>query len=454
MSPAIASKRTRGGDRTISAREVALQVVRDVFADHPRGAREALDYRARAAALSPRDRGFATELAYGSIKLRRWLDYQLAPYLGERAATLPKPIAEIVRLGMYQLRAMSGVEAYAAVSESVGLARRYGHKGTAGLVNAVLRKASVEPARGVDGEGDDADALRASLPTWLVTHWRARFSATEFAAILAGVNAPAALGVCVDLRAVTASDAFRELQEAGVESAPSPLAADALVVDAAASTALVEERAGGRWHLQSESACFPVDVLDPQRGDHVFEACAGRGNKSLQLVSRIRDVGRIECVDTDARKIAAAREHLAAARANSIEFAGRDASVPAGDADCSRVLVDAPCSALGIVGRQPEARWRKDPSDPARLAPLQRGILAASAARVAPGGTLVYSVCSTDPREGENVVEALLHERSDFARAPVAERYAALRTPAGDILVPPGVQGRDGFYIARLARRS
>ena len=152
-----------------TAREVALQVVRDVFGQTPRGAREALDYRLKRTTLAPRERAFATELAYGAIKMRRFLDFELEPFVGERYATLPPSIAEILRLGTYQLRSMNGVEPYAAVSESVGLARKYGHKGTAGLVNAVLRKVSTEAPR------DPDEATRASMPNWIVNHWRARF---------------------------------------------------------------------------------------------------------------------------------------------------------------------------------------------------------------------------------------------------------------------------------------
>jgi 16S rRNA (cytosine967-C5)-methyltransferase len=129
-----------------------------------------------------------------------------------------------------------------------------------------------------------------------------------------------------------------------------------------------------------------------------------------------------------------------------------DATQAHGDADCDRVLVDAPCSGLGIVGRQPEARWRKDPGDPARLAVTQRAILAASARRVKPGGTLVYAVCSTDARESEDVIGEFLTAQPSFARAPIPERYAPFLTPLGDVLVPPGIAGRDGFYIARVTR--
>ncbi|HEY4441321.1 MAG TPA: hypothetical protein VGN14_12755, partial [Candidatus Elarobacter sp.] len=115
-------------------------------------------------------------------------------------------------------------------------------------------------------------------------------------------------------------------------------------------------------------------------------------------------------------------------------------------------LLDAPCSGLGILGRQPEARWRKDPADPARMAELQRALLDAAAGSVKPGGTLVYAVCSTDAREGEDVVDAFLAAHRAFARAEIPERYAEFVTAGGDVLVAPGIGGRDGFFIAKLAR--
>jgi len=449
---AISSKRTRPENRAISSREVALQTVRDVFGDHPRGAREALDYRTRAASSTPRDRGFATELAYGSIKMRRWLDYQLAPYLGERQSTIPKSIAEILRLGVYQMRVMSGVEPYAAVSECVGLARRYGHKGTAGLVNAVLRKVSVEPVREAPGDDDDAVALRASLPTWLVTQWRERFGAQALPLIIAGVNAPAAIGLCVDLRRGTRDEALAILRGANIPAEPSGFAHDAIVLDGTSPSTGVDALADGRWDMHAEAACFPVDILDPQPADVIFEACSGRGNKTLQIASRTGDSGRLNAIDIEPRRVSVAQERMDAAKVTSAMLAVGDATIAAGDADCDRVLVDAPCSGLGIIGRQPEARWRKEPGDGERLAPLQSQILAAASIRLKAGGTLVYSVCSTDARESEDVVNAFLGEQPGFARLPMPERYAPFLTPAGDVLVLPGVDGRDGFYVARLTR--
>ncbi len=430
-----------------TAREVALQVCRDVFGPNPRGAREALDYRLRKTDLAPRDRAFATELAYGAIKLRRFLDFELEPYVGERMKSLPQPIAEILRLGTYQLRAMNGVEPYAAVSESVGLARKYGHKGTAGLVNAVLRRISTEPPRG------DADlATRRSLPNWVVTHWRDRFGEERLDAILAGVNAPAARGLSLDLRKTTRADAQRALADAGIAATPSLFSRDALVHDGAAPIGELERLADHRWHVHSETASFPVDILDPQPGRRIVELCCGRGNKTLQIVSRTGDAGSVHAVDDDARKIALITARLVDAGVTSVALVNADATTmrPAGDADL--VLLDAPCSGLGILGRQPEARWRKQPDDPARMAAVQHKLLDAAGGDLKPGGALVYAVCSTDRREGEDVVDAFLAEHPAFSRDPIPERYAPFLTPAGDVLVAPGIDGRDGFFIARLKR--
>ncbi|GAC1573246.1 MAG: 16S rRNA (cytosine(967)-C(5))-methyltransferase RsmB [Candidatus Elarobacter sp.] len=433
--------------RATTAREVALQVCRDVFGQNPRGAREALDYRLRKTDLSPRDRAFATELAYGAIKMRRYLDFELQPFVGERAKTLPQPIAELLRLGTYQLRLMSGVEDYAAVSESVGLARKYGHKGTAGLVNAVLRRVASEPPRTSEEAG-----VRASMPTWVVNHWRERFGAERLDAILAGVNAPAPIGLCIDLRKTSREDAVRALSEAKIASQPSPFAHDAIVLDGSAPSGELEHLARHRWHQHAESAAFPVDVLDPHADARIVELCSGRGNKTLQIASRTRDHGTILAVDDDAKKTAQLAARLEAAEIGSVALVTADVRSMDAPPDAEFVLLDAPCSGLGILGRQPEARWRKAPDDPVRMQALQRELLASAANSVAPGGVLVYAVCSTDRREAEDVIEPFLGAHAAFARDPIPGRYGPFLTAAGDVLVPPGIDGRDGFYVARLRR--
>jgi 16S rRNA (cytosine967-C5)-methyltransferase len=439
-----------------SARNVAFAVIRDVFGPEARGAAESLDRHLRKSSLDPRDRAFVTELAYGTIERRRWLDWQLEPYLGARAAKLPQMIAEILRLGTYQLRAMR-VHEYAAVSESVQLARRFGHPGTAGLVNAVLRRVATDPERPVTeadfASADDLLGTRASLPTWIVRMWRERFGDAQLQAILDGVNRPAATGLSIDRRKTTRDATIARLAEYGIGAVRSAFAADAIVLTAAVPTPALREALGDRAELHSEAACFPVDLLDPQPGERILEACSGRGNKTLQLASAIGDRGTIVSIDTDARKISRAQARLAEAGVSSVTLRTGDASALDGSETFDAILVDAPCSGLGIIGRQPEARWRKSPDDGARLAPAQRALIDAAARALAPGGRLVYAVCSTDPREGEGVIDPFLAAHPDLERAALPERYAPLATPAGDVLVAPGIEGRDGFFIAVMRRR-
>lgn len=438
----------------MNSRELALEVVRDVFPAQgmPRGAHEAFDYRAKRSNLSARDRAFTAELTYGSIKARRYLDWVLEPYVGGRNDTLPPTIREILRLGIYQLRRMS-VTPRAAVSEMVGVAKEHGHRGTAGLVNAVLRRIADEhkrePERADFSSDDEYLATLYSFPTWIVATMRHEFGDDLLESILEGLNVQAQPALRVNLVRATPEEAIAALAERGVLATASQLVGEMLIVKDGAS-ALDDERL--RWEPQSEIAAIPVDVLDPQAEEQVVELCSGRGNKTLQMVGRMNDRGLLDAIERDPRKVAQAQKRLEALGVTSVRSVQADATALAGTSRVRRVLVDAPCSGLGILGRQPEARWRKNQSDTPALLPLQTALLEAAGHRVAPGGTLVYSVCTVDSREGVERIDEFLAQHGDFVRASFSGRYARWQTPAGDLLVPPGIERRDGFFIAHLER--
>ena len=308
--------------RATTAREVALQVCRDVFGPNPRGAREALDYRLRKTELAPRDRAFATELAYGAIKMRRFLDFELQPFVGERAKSLPQPIAEILRLG------------------HVSAARDARRRSVRGGVGERRARAQVRPqgdrrasstrccARVATEPPREADlATRASLPNWVVNHWRERFGDERLDAILAGVNAPAAAGVCVDLRNATRDEAQRALADAGHRGVAEPVRARR--ARARPGGARRPSSSGSRTTAGTctrEAASFPVDILDPQPGQRIVELCCGRGNKTLQIASRMRGDGALLAVDDDARKIAQTAARLDAAGIASVALVTADAT--------------------------------------------------------------------------------------------------------------------------------
>ena len=439
----------------MTSRELALAVVRDVFPKNgkARGAHESFDYRAGRSELDARDRAFAAELAYGSIRARRYLDWLLAPYLGARAQKLPPTIAEILRLGAYQLTKMA-VEPHAAVSETVGLARRHGHRGTAGLVNAVLRRISERsaaeraPRRDQFESDDDFLGTLHSFPTWIVALARGVFGSEPLEEILRGMNAPAQAAVRVNLLRTTVDDAIAELRERGIVATPSQLVPEVLLVDRMPPSADAE----GRWEIQGEIAAVPVEVLGPHAGERGVDLCSGRGNKTLQLVARMGDRGRIDAIEEDRANAQRLRARLQELDVHSVVVEETDATA----ASCEPadfVLLDAPCSSLGILGRQPEARWRKELSDPQRLGVVQAALLGAAAACVRDGGRMVYSVCSFAPEETEERIEAFLAAHAEFARREMPARFAAWRTPAGDLRIPPGIERRDGFFIALLERR-
>lgn len=444
----------------MNAREVALAVVRDVFpapgAARERGAQEALEYRAGKAKLSGRDLAFATELAYGAIKMRRTLDWYLEPFVGERRATLPAAIAEILRLAVFEL-VYTRADEHATLFEFVNLAKRYGHRGVANLTNAVLRSFLRDrpPAPDRAAFGDDAEfyGTRYSLPTWLVRSWTARFG-DRIEAICEGVDAPARACVTVNVSRATPEEAAERLESAGVAVRRSAFVAESLVLERGAGIAALERSAAGQWWLQSESSAMAADVLNPQAGEAVLDVCSGRGNKALQIGARLGGEGTLLCIERDERR--------AATLARRLEQAGIAAGTVVGDASAAllepgqrfdRILLDAPCSAVGVVGRYPEARWKKQPSDGERLAITQRALLERVARHIHPGGTLVYAVCSTDVRETTEVIDWFL-SRERFERGLIPAAYEPFLTAEGDVLVPPGIDGRDGFFIARLEARA
>lgn len=437
-------------DPKLAAREVAFQVVSDVFGEEKRGAQAAFDVRARGAELDGRDRGFAAEIAYGSIKWRRLIDYYLAPYLSERERPVTIAIAEVLRIGVYQLRFMSGVDDHAAVSETVNLAWKHGHKGTAGLVNAVLRRmiADGAPELAIDTFKNQNDyfGTKYSMPSWIAGQYVASYPDVAEAA-MAGVNLAPQHAIRVNGLRSDVPTVLEELVARGIDVVRSPYVPESLIVDAGA----LGDDPHGRWSVQGEAAAMVVDLLDPMLGETILEMCSGRGNKTVQIAARLGGTGNLVCVEIDDRKIRVLRETLERCGVADVGIVTGDARTAATEVAAHAVLLDAPCSGTGIIGRHPEARWRKTPGDGERLAIVQGELLRSAAARTLSGGRLTYSVCSSDVREGRAVVDAFLAENSAFARVALPERYASFARD-GDVVVPAGVDGRDGFFIATLVR--
>ena len=411
----------------------------------------------RFASLPARERAWATEAAYGTIRLRGRLDALLRPYVADRK--LDDVVRDVLRLGAYQLTEMGGVPDYAAVSATVDLAREAGRGRASGLVNAVLKRLAAEgstaapAAAASDAPADTLDALadRGSHPRWLLERWLDRHGPTATAALVEANNRRPEL--YLRLVGIPRDDAIRRLAEAGIGAGPAPLEARSLRLDPGSDP--VAALAAVPAVVQDPAASAVVRYADVPAGALVADLCAAPGGKSLALVDL--GAGRVVSFDRSAERLRRVRDNarrvarIAGGSPLPLWLAVADARHPA-LVGADAVLVDAPCTGTGTFRRHPDGRWRIGPDDLASLVRLQTRILRAAATAVAPGGLLVYATCSLEPEENEEQVERFLQEHPDFEVAPPAAALPIPDAGGSALRILPHEHGVDGAFAVRMRR--
>jgi 16S rRNA (cytosine967-C5)-methyltransferase len=431
---------------TPPARRIALDVL--VRVDSGAYANLVLNAALRDHALQARDRAFATDLVYSTLRRRRSLDAALATALDRPIDALDPPVRAALRLGAYQLA--SGVPPHAAVGETVAAAPRRARA----LVNAVLRKLAATGPPWPEPGGDDAGAIgvRLSYPDWIVERLIADLGRDDALEVLAAGNEPALVALRPNPARTTPADLAGELTRVpGATVETGRLDIGAVLVRGSGDLARVPAVAEGRATPQDEASQAVVVALDPAPGDIVLDACAAPGGKATAVAERLGGAGVVIAADVHPGRLGLVR--TAAARlglptVQPVVADGRAQPVPTGA--CDRVLVDAPCSGLGVLRRRPEARWRIHPEAVPALAGLQRVLLREAARALRPGGTLVYSVCTLTAEETVGVDAWAAGELPELAARP----------PPGDpwkpwgrgALLLPHVAGTDGMFVLRLQR--
>lgn len=443
------------GKNIITARALAFLALQDVFGDAAY-ANIAMSKRLNETNLSPIDRRFATELVYGTVKACATLDWMLGHYL-KRPLTQTDPlVVNILRLGMYQLQFLDKVPQSAAVNEAVNLAKKYAHPGASGFVNAVLRSVIREPDR-IRYPNFDKDpvrniALRECHPEWLVKRWLKQIGPAETLELCRFNNSQPPLSLRTNTLKLSRAELLQKLQESGAEAEDSSLAPEGIVCRRQGDDPLQFIRQG-LCQAQDESSMLVAHVVDPQPGELVIDACAAPGGKSTHLATLMKNSGRVLAGDIHAHKIQLIEENQRRLGLTIIEARQLDATelhkTMAGQAD--RVLVDAPCSGLGVLRRRPDARWRKEESLQS-LPELQKSILVSAAACVKPGGVLVYSTCTLEQAENEDVVTWFLAQNPQFVLDETG-RYFPVARAENMITLWPQRDGTDGFFIARMVHK-
>ena len=419
------------------ARIVAYRVVRRVF-EHDAFADRALHAEARG--LTPRDRALATALAYGTIQRRLTLDHVVTELTGRPLARLQPAVRAGLRLGLQQLLFMDGVAAHAAVHDSVELVKAESPSGS-GLVNAVLRRAGREGAA-IIARLDDATpagaALRHSIPPWLAELWFTELGPARARDLMEAVNRPAESALRVNSLVATVAEVAAALDAAGVAHRPAPGLPEGIVLDGpwdAHGSPLWE---AGAIMPQSRGSMSVARALDPQPGERLLDLCAAPGAKTTHLGALMQAEGSLVAVERHPGRAAALQRTLHRMHVPARVLVA-DATDQADGDPCDRVLLDPPCSGLGTLGARPDLRWRTSPDRIRELSALQARLLDVAAARVRPGGQLVYSVCTISRAESDAVIDAFL------ARAPGWAGEAPLR-------LAPDTDGTDGFFVCRLQR--
>jgi 16S rRNA (cytosine967-C5)-methyltransferase len=440
------------GAGVTEARHVAAQICSDLR----RG--ELLDgsFDRQTTRLDPRDRRFTRELVYGMLRRRSWLDELLEARVRGGLSRLDPDVHDLLRLGAYQLLYMRSVPAYAAIAQTVELAKRRHGVGPSRLANAVLRRLDRE---GGGAAGDalhvsmpadpiDALALVESHPRWLVARWIARWGDEETRRLLQANNTEPPL-VARPVHAVR-EQVEAMLEGAGITVADAPLVNDSILL-ASPISALTELGAfrQGLFHLQDPASTLVTKYAAIPEGAAVADICAAPGGKTIELARR---AGAVFASDLSFARLRRVLENKQRMELSTVFPYVADARRPAiRSADV--VLIDAPCTGTGTFRRHPDARWRIKTSDLAVMASLQREILRAASTIVSLGGLLVYSTCSLETEENDTQIERFLTEHKNWRLDPPVEGAVPSSVlDAGRLRVLPQRHGTDGAFAARLRR--
>jgi 16S rRNA (cytosine967-C5)-methyltransferase len=425
-------------------------VLRRVF---EQGAYADRAFAAQARGLEPRDRALAMQLSYGAVQRRGTLDHVAQRLLNRPLGEVEPPVLAALTLGLFQLLYLGGVADHAAVDESVELAKR-ARPAAAGLVNAVLRRATAEgPAILAELHDHDpgAAAVLHSVPDWLARRWWQELGAETARQLLRDINEPAESALRVNTLVATPDEALAALPARAKPAAGLP---EGLVLPGAFDAHGSEAWRRGAIMPQSRGSMLVARTLAPVAGDRVLDLCAAPGAKTTHLAALMADRGSVTAVERHRGRAQALQRTCARMHASCVRVEVADAASDRGDSGFRRVLADPPCSGLGTLQSRPDLRWRAGPEGIEQLAALQGRILRAAAAATAAGGTLVYSVCTISCAEGERVIERFLREHRDFEAADLGSAHPEWADAGvGRYLqLLPHRDRTDGFFIARLER--
>jgi 16S rRNA (cytosine967-C5)-methyltransferase len=438
---------------TVGGVTAARAVAAEICVDLRRG--EFLDqsFERRIAPLDARDRRWTRELVYGMLRNRGWIDVVLSDRVRGGLVRLDPDVIDLLRLGVYQLTRMGSVPAYAAIAQTVELAKRRHGLGASKLVNAVLRRTDREREEllhaAPPSDAAEALALKYSHPRWIVARWIERWGEQDTERLLTLNNAEPP--IVIRPFGIVREQLEANLEAAGVHVAEAPYVPDSIAISGGITLTELGAFKKGLFFVQDPAATLVTQYAAISNGATVADLCAAPGGKALELSRTAESVFASDKSVTRLQRLLANQRRIETTNIYPFVADARTPAIRPVDA----VLIDVPCTGTGTFRRHPDARWRLKISDFAVMASLQKTIIRAAANVVKPGGLLIYSTCSLEPEENDAQVESFLASNLNWILEPPPEgSISADLLDNGKLRVLPQRHGSDGAFAARLRRVS
>lgn len=429
------------------ARQIALNVVTSVWQDGAY-ANIALNQELNKYNLVDIERHFATELSYGAIKAGLVLDLILQKFVTRPLKKIAKPILNIMRLGIYQIYFLDKVPDSAACNEAVKQARRYGHEGTVRFVNAVLRNSIRFKDSGKLNEDEKLkNAILLQHPQWLVERWEKQLGKEVTEQLCLLNNQPAKVILRTNTLKIDRDKLINVLTQEEIKTTPTSYPIEGIVCESIPPLLKLKSFQQGLYQVQDTSSMLVAHYMDLKKGQLVLDLCAAPGGKTTHIATLMENQGEIVACDIHDHKLSIIDSNCKRLGIKIVKPTLNDATKlnSKWQNKADRVLVDAPCSGLGVLRRRADLRWRKQESDLKVFPVLQKNILNTAKKYVAKGGKLIYSTCTTEKAENIDLIKQFISENKDFA-------IEKIKHPANDEMLDflqlwTHVDSTDGFFI-------
>lgn len=409
--------------------------------------------------IEAQDRKFITELVYGVIENKIYLDFIISKLSKLKLEKINIDILNIIRMGLYQIIFLDRVPAFAAVNESVNLAKKINYK-SSGFVNGILRSylRNMDSIKLPSIEESPVQYLSIlySHPEWMVSRWLNEFGINDTQELLKANNETPKLTIRTNTLKINKQDLIKELQEENIRISEANYISEAIHVESLGNIEGLSSFKKGYFQIQDESSMLVALILDPKPGEYVIDVCSAPGGKTTHMAQLMNNKGYILARDIYEHKLKLIQENARRLGIDIIETQLFNAKEIDQDLleKADKVLVDAPCSGLGIIRRKPELKYNKKPDDIDAIAKLQLEILANASKYVKKGGYLVYSTCTIEDIENTGVVESFVNHNKDFEIVDVNDLLPkALKANTKYLKLYPHLHKTDGFFISKLRKK-